>query len=118
MEYSGASLSSHTYIEITWDTPVIYIIILKVTGKLLLSMCSDLVAPEAYTYPNGFLVSLSAFLPDDTGVAALILVTAVRPCHIHIPPLVPPTTPQEYPLLEVLFLVIYPIVTFVTAGSE
>ena len=110
---SGASQSSHTYIEITWDTPVIYLIIFKVIGKLLLPMCSDLVAPEAYTYPNGFSVSLSAFLPDDTVVAALILVTAVRPCHIHPPPLVPPSTPPEFPLLEVLFLVIHPIVMFV-----
>ena len=76
-------------------------------------MCSDLVAPEAYTYPTGFLISLSTFLPDDTGVAALILVTAMRPCHIHPPPLVPPSMPTEYPLLEVLFLVIHPIVTFV-----
>ena len=113
MECSGVSQSSHTYIEISWDTPVIYIIILKVTGKLLLPMYSDLVALEAHTYPNGFSVSLSAFLPDDTEVAALILVTAVRPCHIHPPPLVPPLTPPEYPLLEVLFLVIHPIVTFV-----
>ena len=113
VEYSGASQSSHTYIEITWDTPVICMIILKVTGKLLLPMYSDLVVPEAYTYPNGFLVSLSAFLPDHTGVAALILVTAVRPCHIHPPPLVPLLTSSEYPLLEVLFLVIHPIVMFV-----
>ena len=104
VECSGASQSSYTYIEITWDTPVIYMIILKITGKLLLPMCSDLMVQEAYTYPNGFSVSLSAFLPDDTGVAALILVTAVRPCHIHPPPLVPPSTPPEYPLLEVLFL--------------
>ena len=72
VECSGASQSTHTYIEITWDTPVIYMIILKVTGKLLLPMCSDLMAPKAYTYPNGFSVSLSAFFPDDTGVAALI----------------------------------------------
>ena len=113
VECSGASQSSHTYIEITWDTPDIYIIILKVTGKLLLPMYSDLVALEAYTYPNGFSVSLSTFLPDDTGVAALIHVTAVRPCYIHPPPLVPPSTPPQYLLLEVLFLVIHPIVTFV-----
>ena len=113
VECSRASQSSHTYLEITWDTPVIYMIILKVTGKLLLPMCSDLLAPEAYTYPNGFSVSLSAFHPDDTGVAALILVTAVRPCHIHPPPLVPPSMSPEYPLLEVLFLVIHPTVTFV-----
>ena len=113
VECSGASKSSHTYIEITWDTPVIYMIILKVTGKLLLPMYSDLVAPEAYTYPNGFSVSLSAFLPDNTGVATLILITAMRPCHIHQLHLVPPSMPPEYPLLEVLFLVIHPIVTFV-----
>ena len=83
VEYSGDSQSSHTNIDITWDTLVIYIIILKVTGKLLLPMCSDLMAREAYTYPNDLSVSLSAFLPDDTRVAALILVTAVRPCYIH-----------------------------------
>ena len=88
-------------------------IMLKVTGKLLLPMCSDLMAPEAYTYPNGFSVSLSAFLPDDTGVAALVLVTAVRPCHIYLPPLVSPSTPPEHPFLEGLFLAIHPIVTFV-----
>ena len=76
-------------------------------------MCSDLIVPEVYSYPNGFSVSLSAFLPDDTGVATLILVTAMRPCHIHPPPLVPPSMPPKYPLLEVLFLVIHPIVTFV-----
>ena len=113
VECSGASQSSHTYIEITWDTPVIYMIILKVTGKLLLSMCSDLLAQEASTYHNSFSVSLSAFLPDDTGVAALLLVTAVRPCHIYPPPLVLPSTTPEYPLREVLFLIIHPIVTFV-----
>ena len=113
VECSGASQSSHTYIEITWDTPVIYIIMLKVSRKLPLLMCSDLMAPEAYTYPNGFSVSLSAFLPNDTGVAALILVTAVRPCHIYPPPLVPPSTSPEHPLLEGLFLVIHSIVIFV-----
>ena len=86
VECSGASQCSHTYIEITWDTPVIYMIILKVTGKLLLPMCSDQMALKAYSYRNGFSVSLSAFLPDDTGVAALLLVTAVRSCYIHPPP--------------------------------
>ena len=95
VECSGASQSSHTSIEITWDTPVIYIIMLKVSGKLLLLMCSDLMAPEAYTYPNGFSVSLSPFLPNDTGVAALILVTAVRPCHIYPPPWCLPRRPQS-----------------------
>ena len=113
VECSGASRSSHTYVEITWDTSAIYMIMLKVLGKLLLPMCSHRMAPKAYTYPNGFSVSLSAFLPDDSGVAALILVTAVRPCHVYPLPLVPPSTPPEHPLLEVLFLAIHPIVTVV-----
>ena len=95
VEYPGASQSSHTYIEITWDTPVIYMIILKVIGKVLLPRCADLMALEVYTYPNGFSVSLSAFFPDNTGVAARILVTAVRPCHIYPPPLVPPSRTPE-----------------------
>ena len=88
-------------------------IMLKVFGKLLLPMCSDLMVPKAYSYPNGFSVSLSAFLPDDTGVAALMLVTAVRPCHVYPLPLVPPSIPPEHPLPEVLFLTIHPIVTFI-----
>ena len=90
VECSGASRSSHTYVEITWDTLAVCMTKLEVIGKLLLSMCSDLMAPKAYTYPNGFSRSLSAFLPDDTGVAAHILVPAVRPCHVYTLPLVPP----------------------------
>ena len=113
MERPGASRSCHPYVEITWDTPAIYMIMLKVFGKLLLPMCSDLMAPKAYSYSNGFSVSLSAFLPDDTGVAALMLVTAGRPCHVYPLPLVPPSIPPEHPWPEVLFLTIHPIVTFI-----
>ena len=113
MERPGASWSCHPYVEITWDTSVKYMIMLKVFGKLLLPMCSDLMAPKSYSYPNGFSVSLSAFLPDDTGVATLMLVTAARPWHVYPLPLVPPTIPPEHPLPEVLFLEIHPIVTFI-----
>ena len=88
-------------------------IMLEVIGKLLLPMCSGLMAPKAYTYSNGFSVSLCAFLPDDIGVATLILVTAMRPCHIYLLPLVPHSMPLEHPLLEVLFLTIHPIDMFV-----
>ena len=87
-----------------------YMIMLKVFGKLLLPMSSDLMAPKAYSYPNGFSVSLSTFLPDDTGVAALMLITGARPCHVYPLPLVPPSIPPEHPLPKVLFLPIYPIV--------
>ena len=84
---------------------------LEVFGKLLLPLCSDLMAPKAYSYPNGFSISLSALLPDDTGVAALMLVTAARPCHIYPLPLVPPSIRPEHPFPDVLFLTIHSIVT-------
>ena len=112
-ERPGASLSCYTYVEITWDTPAIYIIMLKVFGKLLLPMCSDLMVPKALSYSNGFSVSLYAILPDDTGVANLMLVTAVRPCHVYPLPWVPPSIPPEHTLPEVLFHTIHPIVTFI-----
>ena len=83
VECSGASRSSDSYVEITWDTPAICLTKLEVIGKLLLSMYLDLMAPKAYTNPNGWSRSLSAFLPDDTGVAAHILVPAVRTCHVY-----------------------------------
>ena len=73
-------------------------------------MCTDLMAPEAYSYTNGFPVSLSAFLPNDTEVAALRLVTTARSCHVYPLPLVPLSIPAEHPLLEVLFLTIHPII--------
>ena len=113
MERPEASRSCHTYVDITWDTPAIYMIMLKVFGKLLLPMCSDLMVLKAFSYSNGFSVSLSAFLTDDTGVAALMLVTAVRPCHVYPLPWVPPTISPEHLLSEVLFLTIHPIVTFI-----
>ena len=113
MERPGASLSCHTYVEITWDTPAIYMIMLKVFGKLLLPMCSDQMVPKAFSYSNGISVSLSAILPDDTGVAALMHVTAMRPCHVYSLPRVPPSIPPGHPLPEVLFLTIHPIVTFI-----
>ena len=96
MERSGASWSCHTYVEITWDTQAVCIIMLEVIGKLLLStsMCPDLMVTKAYTYPNSFSISLSAFLPNNTGVAAHALVPAMRPCHIYPLPLVPPLTPS------------------------
>ena len=113
MERPGASRSCHPCVVITSDTPAIYIIMLKVFGKLLLPMCSDLKAPKAYSYPNGFSVSLSAFLPDDSGLAALMLVTATRPCHVNPLPLLPPSIPPEQPFPEVVFLIIHHIVTFI-----
>ena len=88
-------------------------IMLKVIGKVLLPMCSDLMVPKAFSYSNGFSVSLSAILPDDTGVAALMLVTAVRSCHVYPLPRVPHSIPPQHPLPEVLFLTIHPIVTLI-----
>ena len=90
VECSGASRSSHTYVEITWDTLAVCMTMLGVKGKLLLSMCSDQMTLKAYTYPNGFSRSLSTFHPDDTGVATYILVPALRPCHIYTLRLVSP----------------------------
>ena len=113
VERPGASRSYQPYVDITWDTPALYMIILKVFGKLLLPMWSDLMAQKTYSYRNGFSVTWSAFLPDDTGVAALMLVTAARPCHEYPLPLLPPSIPLEHPLPEVLFLTIPPIVTFI-----
>ena len=86
---------------------------LTVFGKLLLPMYYDLMVPKAYSYPNGCSGSLSAFLPDDTEVAALMLVTAARPCHVYPLPLVPPSIPPEHPFPKVLFLTIHQIVTFI-----
>ena len=113
MKRPGDSWSCHSNIVGTWDTSAIYIIRLKVFGKLRLPMCSDLMVSKAYSYPNGFSVSLSAFLLNDTGVAVLMLVTAERPCHVYLLTLVPPLISPEHPLPQVLFLTIHPIVTFI-----
>ena len=113
MEYPEAFLRCHTYVKITWDTPTIYIIMLKVFGKLLLPQCSHLMVLKVFSYSNGFSVSLSSILPVDNGVAALMLVTAVKPCHIYSLPRMPPWIFPEHPLLEVLCLTMHPVVTFI-----
>ena len=77
MECPGASLCCYTSVEITLDTPAIYMIMLKVFAKLLLPISPDLMLPKAFSYSDGFSVSWTAILPDVTGVAALMLITAV-----------------------------------------
>ena len=71
VQCSGASRCRPTYIEITLDTSPLYIIILsKFLAKLLFLICLYRMAPKAYTDSNGVSVSLSAFVHNDSEVAA------------------------------------------------